>query len=101
MEIDEVQEVSIDSAGRLFVQPSSHSFPFIYREAMEVSWDLSTKALHSPEPRDWSYPKWFQQISAAAKEQGCTLILSANTHWRNVPPEVKESIQAAASGSAA
>jgi hypothetical protein len=96
MEIDEIKEVSIDSSGRLFVQPKSCSFPQIYREAMEVHWDPAVKALYSPIPREWSYPRWFQQIAAAAKEQSCILVLSADTHWRNVPAEVKEGIWAVA-----
>ena len=100
MDIDEIKEISIDSAGRLLIYPSTHSFPYIYREAMEVHWESAVKALHSPVPREWSYPRWFQQISAAAKEQGCTLVLSESTHWHNVPAEVKASIQAVAGSTA-
>lgn len=101
MEIDQIKEVYIDSSGRLFVQPQSKAFPYIYREAMEVSWDSSAQALHGPVPREWSYSQWFLQILSAAKEQGCVLALSANKHWRNIPALVKEEIQAAFSESAA
>lgn len=100
MEINEIKEVSLDSAGRIFVFPQSASFPYIYREAMEVTWDSAAKALHSPVPREWSYSRWFQQIVAAAKEQGCSLVLTENTHWHNVPAEVKEEIQAVAKSAA-
>ena len=100
MEIDEIKEVSIDSSGRLFVQPQAKAFPYIYREAMEVTWDSSARSLHSPVPREWSYSQWFQKIVSAAREQGCSLVLTANTQWHNVPVTVKEEIQAVA-GSAA
>lgn len=101
MDSDEIKEVSIDSQGRLFVYPGTKTFPYIYREALEVAWDSSAKALHSPIPREWSYSRWFQQIVSASKEQGTALVLSVNTYWRNVPSDVKEQIQAAASDSSA
>jgi len=36
---DEIAEVGIDHDGRLYVRPTGHSFPYIYRAAKEVSWD--------------------------------------------------------------
>jgi hypothetical protein len=33
-------------------------------------WDPWGQFLYSPKPREWSYAKWFQQITAAAGEQG-------------------------------
>lgn len=94
MEADEIKEVRIDSSNRLFVLPKSKTFPYIYREAMEVSWDCKSRALHSPVPRKWSHVMWFQQILDAAREQGCELVLTVNTHWLNVPISVKDEILA-------
>jgi hypothetical protein len=91
---DEVASIAIDDQGRLRVSPLSASFPYIYREAMEVGWDASGKFLFSPSPREWSYGQWFQQIVAATKEQGYELVLSAATAWENVPDTVRQEITA-------
>ena len=80
-----VAAIEIDSAGRIHVTPSGSEFPYIYREAMEVSWSDSSKTLHSPVPREWTYAQWVQQIFAAAAEQGVKLILGPDTKWINVP----------------
>ena len=86
MERDSISSVEIDETGRLHVFPWSRVFPYIYREAMEVHWDAERKSLYSPKPREWSYARWFQQILAAAKEQGCLLVLQGDTNWHNVTP---------------
>jgi hypothetical protein len=39
METDSIAEIAIDEVGRLCVRPSTASFPFTWREAMEVHWD--------------------------------------------------------------
>ncbi|MFC3715960.1 hypothetical protein ACFONC_07345 [Luteimonas soli] len=84
MDRDAIAVIEIDGAGRLHVVPSSRKFPFVYREAMEVQWDTSRCSLHSPAPRDWSYARWFQQVLAAAREQGCELYPAESTRWLNV-----------------
>ncbi len=85
-------EVGIDEAGRLCVAPSSHSFPFIYREAVEVHWDAQGAFLYSPMPREWTYLDWFKQIVSAGELQGCALQLSGDTKWNNVPEELRGEI---------
>jgi len=94
---DEIAEIAIDAAGQLRVVPKLYAFPDIYREAMEVHWDSESHFLYSPPPREWSYARWFQQILAAAGEQGCDLYSGANTIWRNVADCTKaEFLQVAA-----
>lgn len=75
MKSDLIEEVRIGADGRLHVKPASARFPQMWREAMEVHWDADAGTLHSPVPREWSYARWFQQILAAAKEQGCAAAL--------------------------
>jgi hypothetical protein len=89
MKQDAISVMEIDEVGKLHVVPSSFSFPYIYREAMEVHWDVARRSLHSSKPREWSYSRWFQQILAAAHEQGCDLRLSESTKWLNVDPATK------------
>ena len=89
MERDTIAELEIDAAGKLHVVPSTHAFPYAYREAMEVQWDLERRSLYSPIPREWSYARWLQQILATAREQGCELQLAASTKWVNIDPGVK------------
>jgi hypothetical protein len=61
----------------------------MYREAMEVGWDPARRSLFSPPPREWSYGRWLQQILAAAREQGCELVVDVRTQWVNIDPSLK------------
>ena len=90
---DAIAKVEIDADGRLHVVPARCSFPLIYREAMEVHWDGERRSLHCPRPREWSYFRWFQQILAAAREQGVRLKISENTEWLNVAPSVEAELR--------
>ena len=93
MIVDLIEEVGIDPGGRLYVKPFSASFPYIYREAMDVHWDATGGFLHSPVPRERTYFDWFKQILAAAKEQSCELRLSGSTRWKNIPPSLRGEIE--------
>ena len=87
-----IAEVEIDDEQRLCIKPATAALPLIYREAMEVHWDAERRRLYSPTPKEWRYLRWFQQIVAAAKEQGVDLSLDSQTRWINVPDEIKASI---------
>ncbi|HTN93879.1 MAG TPA: hypothetical protein VMJ33_04795 [Gallionella sp.] len=39
MERDAISEIGMDDEGRLYVAPETKTFPYIYREAMEVHWN--------------------------------------------------------------
>jgi len=73
MRADEIEAVGIEGNGSLWVKPATSTFPFIYREAMEVHWDDERRCLYSPKPREWSYLRWFRQIRDAARDQGTEL----------------------------
>lgn len=96
MEQDAIAAIEIDHTGRLHVVPASRSCPYIYREAMDVHWDSQRRSFHSPELRSWPYSRWFQQILAAAREQGVNLKLSGDTRWLNVEPGIKDELIRAA-----
>ena len=89
MERDTIAEIAIDDAGQLHVVPSSRAFPHVYREGMDVHWNAERRSLHSPTPREWSYPRWFAQLLAAARAQGCDLQVNPDTRWVNVAPALK------------
>jgi hypothetical protein len=93
VESDSILEVGIDAEERLFVRPASATFPYIYREAMEVHWDAAGRRLHSPKPREWTYPRWFQQIVNAAAEQSCELRLTPSTAWVDIPAATRAEIE--------
>jgi hypothetical protein len=92
MQRDEISEVGIDDRGRLYVRPETTTFPYIWREAMEVHWDVEGGFLYSPVPREWSYADWFTQIVSAAREQAWDLHLTPRTQWANVPEDVRVAI---------
>ena len=96
---DLIAEIAIDDAGQLHVVPSRHAFPNIYREAMDVHWDPERGSLHSPPPRQWSCQRWFEQILAAARAQGCDLQVGPDTRWVNIEPGLHaELLQVARAG---
>jgi hypothetical protein len=86
---DTIAEIEIAADGKLHVVPATHTFPLIYREAMEVHWDTVGQSLYSPKPREWSYSQWLQQILAAAREQGIELGFAPTTKWLNIQPSLK------------
>lgn len=95
MERDAISEIGIDDKGRLYVAPETKTFPYIYREAMEVHWNETRRYLFAPPPprAQLAMPIWwFQRILAAAREQACELYFSSETKWHNVPVELKDEI---------
>lgn len=92
MEVDLIEALGLDESGSLWVKPTTSTFPYIYREAMEVGWDPERLCLFSPKPREWSYPRWFQQIRAAARQQGAYLRLGPTTRWSNIDASLRHEI---------
>lgn len=91
---DMIAEIGIDDEERLYVRPTSTSFPHIYRAAMEVGWDDKTGRLFSPKPRKWTYVDWFSQIIAAASDEyGTRLNVVAGTVFVNIPDTLRTEIQ--------
>jgi hypothetical protein len=95
MERDGIAEVGIDDQQRLYVLPETRSFPYIYREAMEVHWEPNGKYLYAPAPPRASLKPaawWFRQILSAAREQSCELQLTEKTRWHRVPDALKREL---------
>jgi hypothetical protein len=60
---------------------------------MEIHWHEDGKYLYSPPPRDWSYIRWFRQITAAVKQEyGCVLLITPETHWHHIDDTLKTTI---------
>jgi hypothetical protein len=96
---DNIAEIGIDENGRLWVRPAVTSFDYIYRAALQVSWDSSTRRLISPKPREWTYLDWFKRlIAAAADEYGTALRLTADTQWTAIPADLRADIEGVATG---
>jgi hypothetical protein len=87
---DGIAAVAVDDSGRLHVYPRTETFPYIWREAMEVYWDVTRNSLHSPVPREWSHADWFVQLLEAARQQGVHLAVDTRTEWRNIDATVRE-----------
>jgi hypothetical protein len=101
MRTDAIKAVGIDEQGSLWVKPATAAFPYVYREAMEVHWDAEKSRLFGAKPRtfpdlDFSRPRWFRQIVAAAEEHGVELILVETTEWSNIDSDLRAQIEAAA-----
>ncbi len=95
MDRDAIAVVGIDEQGRLYVMPLTVTFPYVYREAMEVHWDDDGHYLYAPPPpRSQLAPAvwWFRQIIAAARAQDCELHMAPETRWHNIPYQLMEEI---------
>jgi len=93
MDRDAIADIGIDEKGRLYVAPQTKTFPFIYREALEVNWDDKGHYLHAPPPPRAQLATpiwWFKQIISAARVQGCELCIEPHTKWHNITPQLKE-----------
>ena len=77
------------------MRPATATFPYIYREAIEVHWDEQRSCLYGPKPSNWSYIDWFIRIRHAAREQGVTLIIGPATSWSNIGGKLENSIRTA------
>ncbi len=89
-----IDEVAIDSAGRLLVRPAAPAtFEFIYRAAAGVAWSPESRSLSTPVPDEWTHFEWFTQVHGAVKsEYGQLLIISPSTQWSRVPMPVRAQI---------
>jgi hypothetical protein len=97
MNQEPIAVIGIDDEGSIFIVPGREQFPFIYREGMDVHWNALTAGLCAPPlPRSklWSAPRWFQQIIAAARKQGCELAITPTTKWVNISDDVRQEILA-------
>lgn len=92
MRSDTIARIEIDADGRLHVVPSTATFPYVWREAMEVNWDPERRSLYAPPPREWSRRRWFRHVLDAAHAQGVTLHLSEETEWVGVAADVKAAL---------
>lgn len=98
MGTDLIEALGIEDCGSLWVKPTTSRFPYICREAMGVNWDARRLCLHGPMPRGWSYPRWFWQIVAAAREQGVELKLAPTVRWSNITAVLQTEIAISAKG---
>lgn len=95
MKTDEIKELGIDAAGRLYIRPATVKFPMIWRSGAEVHWDEKGQFLYSPKPREWSSVDWFQHLIATAQNGdggGVLLRITAATSWLNVPNELRQQL---------
>ena len=93
MTTDFIAEVGIDEKRQLFARPSTATFPYIYREAVDIHWEPKRRYLHATKPRDWSYLECFQHIIGAAALQSCDLRLAPSTVWSSIPADLRTQIE--------
>ncbi len=92
-----IDEVAIDSMGRLLVRPriaANEDFEFIYRTASGVRWQSESRCLAPYELKDKAPPWWFRQIVDAVRSEYRQLLkLHPDTIWTNVPADTRRDIQ--------
>jgi hypothetical protein len=93
-----IAEVCVSEGGELLVFPCPNEAPdfsWIYRAALEVSWDPNRGALVTPPPVTGTYPERFGFVVGAARsEYGVSLRLTSATRWTDVPEAVRAEIEA-------
>jgi len=95
-----LKSIEVDDSGRLLLKPESGvDYAYIYRAAVGVNWSPELSCLFAPQPKEWSYVDWFENIYAAVRsEYGDQLFITSTTIWRNVPAELRERIMKSFSG---
>jgi hypothetical protein len=94
---DNITEISIDSYGRLCIKPETEKFYQIWRTATEVHWDVNGLFLYGPKPipvKEWTYFDWYKHIITVVKNCQCKLIITPNTTWKDIPPNLQQQIVA-------
>lgn len=97
MDRDAIAEVGYDDQGRLYVMPLTVTFPYVFREPLEVEWDDIGRCLCAPPlPRSQlaSAVWWLRRILAAARTQDCELHLAPETRLLNIPYQLVDEISA-------
>ena len=95
-----LKSIEVDDSGRSLLKPESGvDYAYIYRAAVGVNWSPELSCLFAPQPKEWSYVDWFENIYAAVRsEYGDQLFITSTTIWRNVPAELRERIMKSFSG---
>ncbi|MFN3945687.1 MAG: hypothetical protein ACK4K7_12245 [Allosphingosinicella sp.] len=98
MRIEPIIEVTLDQGG-LRVRPAATRFTFIYRAAMEVSWDEDAGALTGPRTPGSDPVQLFRRmLRAAADEYGVVLRITASTRWTGVPADLQRELEVFSAG---
>lgn len=84
METSQILKVAVLPDGCLGVFPDSkkEGYQYVYREAAGVYWDNDRECFKSTPPKDWGFPKWYQQIVSVVRSGlGLQLVLCAETEY--------------------
>ncbi|SFT06188.1 hypothetical protein [Mucilaginibacter polytrichastri] len=93
MNTDNIIEIGINDKYQLYIKPQVKRFILIYTTATGVHWNNTECYLYAPQPREWSYADWFKHIMNVIREEcDCTLTISADTIWTNIPDQLKNQI---------
>lgn len=98
-----VEEIAIDSSGRLLVRPEAadSSFQFIYRAANGLRWEAGVSAFVAAEPERWEPQELLTHIVRTVREElGGVLHLTEQTRWHNVSEQQRIELRGAFEGEA-
>ena len=91
---DDIAEIGIDVANRLYLRPTRSSYPHIHRAAKGIQWDPVQRRLYGEAPKEFSHADWFRQIlNAVRDEYGDNLTVNPSTIWSNVPVSLQSEIK--------
>lgn len=91
-----IAAVTMDETGRLLLRPAETLFDDLHMAgAWGFRWDVPTRSLAIPLPREWSYRDWFDHVVTIIGQQyGVHLKLGPQTQWASVPSTIQKEIQA-------
>lgn len=93
MSLRPIEEVAVDSSGRLLVKlsVSRPNDQMIYRAANGLRWDAAAKAFVAAEPNRWAHAELLKQMVRTLRdEMGDELCLTTATRWLNVPTSLQD-----------
>jgi len=92
-----IEEIGLDDQDYLFVRPettSADEYAYIWRDASGIRWNSQVRALHAAEPSRWAALALYQQIvTAAHREYGVQLRITAKTEWSRIPTDLRTQIE--------
>lgn len=90
----EIDEIAIDSSGRLMIRPGNgRSYAMVYRAANGLRWNAEQSAIIAYEPDRWPHEELFAHIIATIeRECGERFIVGKSTKWVSVSNELRNAM---------
>ena len=92
MRAETIAAVWIDDGGSLWVKPATATFPYIYREAMEVPWDAERLCLSAPSRASGRTCGGSSRLEMPRASKASSWRSGQTTSWAGIDPELRQAM---------